>query len=259
MSMPTTAPVGKDIQELLDRAEKLLERIRNKMNELVDTINRTLSSLPDLLVPDFVVDALQAGIRKMNELFTKLVTKMAQFFQSPGWPPALFDAGELWLSGVAGPSAATEEQISTGGMKVDDYWKGEAAKNYQATLGKQQPAFAAMVTLARKIETLLNDAAWGIIKFWIAAILALVVLVGGIFTAIGLALGGVTLPGSVPAAIGAIIGALAAIGGGAWVAISEFQGVTEVASSLKEERQYNTSFDGDNWPAATAKGAWRAD
>jgi len=166
MTTPTTAPSGQDIQELLDKAERLLQKIRDKLRELVDKINKLLSSVPSFLVSDFVVEAIQVGIRKMNDLFSELVVKMQAFFDSPGWPPALYAAGDRWLDDVAGPSADTENQINAGKLNVDNYWKGSAAEAYKETLGTQQPAFAAMVDVAQKIKQCLHDAAWGIIKFW---------------------------------------------------------------------------------------------
>lgn len=259
MSPPTSPPGGQGFQELLDRAERLLERIRNKMQELVDTINRILASVPAILIPDFVVEAIQAGICKMDELFAKLMRKMEEFFSSPGWPPALFDAGDRWLTEVGRRSANTEEEINAGHMKVDDYWKGSAAESYKSTLGTQQPAFAAIVTLARKIKDCLHDAAWGIIKFWVAVVVGLVAAAAAIAGAVAALAGVVTAPAAPVAAAGAILGAIVAVGGGAWAAYDQFQGVQQVAGSLQEEAEYNTAFDGDRWPRATAEGEWKAD
>ncbi len=258
MASPTSA-AGGEIEELLNRAERLLQQVRDKLRELVTKINETLSSIPAILIPDVVIEGIQAGIRKMNELFDQLVSKMQEFFNSPGWPPALFAAGDQWLSAVAGPSAETENRINANKLAVDNYWKGSAAEAYKETLDTQQPAFAAVVDLARKIEQCLHDAGWGIIKFWVAVGVALVALAAGIATAIGLAVSGVGAPGAPAAAIGALLGALGAISAGAWAVFVEFQGVKDQADTLREESRYNTAFDGDQWPRATAEGQWQAD
>ncbi len=259
MSTPTAPPAGAEIQELLRRAERLLQQVRDKLRELVEKINNTLSRIPAVLVPDVVVDGIRAGIRKMNELFDQLVSKMQEFFNSPGWPPALFEAGDQWLRAVGGPSAETEDQINAEKLNVDNYWKGSAAEAYKETLGTQQSAFAAMADLARKIKDCLHDAAWGIIKFWVAVGVALVALVAGLVTAVGLAASGVGAPGAPAAAIAALVGALGSISAGAWAVFVEFQGVKDQASALREESQYNTAFAGDRWPRVTAEGQWQAD
>ncbi len=94
MSAPVGVGSGEDIQELLGKAQRLLERISSKMQNLVDKINSILRSIPSFLVPNFIVDKVKAGIQKMNEMFTKLADKIQEFFASPGWPPALFEAGD---------------------------------------------------------------------------------------------------------------------------------------------------------------------
>ncbi|MGQ0717058.1 MAG: hypothetical protein ACT4NP_07025 [Pseudonocardiales bacterium] len=66
-------------------------------------------------------------------------------------------------------------------------------------------------------------------------------------------------PAAVLAAVAAIGGVLVAVTSAAWAVFGEFQGIKQGASSLREERQFNTDFDGDNWPAATAAGEWKAD
>lgn len=259
MTTPTTAPSGQDIQELLDKAERLMQKIRDKLRELVEKINNLLSSAPSVLVPDFVVEAIQAGIRKMNEVFDKLVAKMQEFFDSPGWPWALWEAGDRWLNGVAGPSAETENQVTSGKLNVDNYWKGSAAEAYKETLGTQQPAFAAMVEVARTIKQCLHDAGWGIIKFWVAVGIGIATAVTGIIAAVAAVVGVVTAPLGPVAAAAAIVAALTVIVGSAWAAYVEFQGVKDQAEALREERRYNTAFEGDQWPRATAEGEWKAD
>lgn len=250
---------GEDIQELLDKAQRLLERISSKMQKLVDKINSILRSIPSFLVPDFVVDKIKAGIQKMNEMFTKLANKIQEFFASPGWPPALFEAGDRWLVQVAQPSATSEAEVSASRLHVDDYWKGSAADAYKDTLGEQQPAFAAMAALARKVKEFLHTAAWGIIKFWVAVGLALAGVAVAIIAAIVACASVVGAPAAPLAVVAGISAALVTITSVSWAVFVEFQGVKQGASSLREERQFNTDFDGDNWPAATAAGQWKAD
>lgn len=261
MSTPVVpgASSGQEIQELLDRVTRTLERIWNKAQELVDTINRTLSRVPSLLIPDFLVERVQAGINRMYELLSEAARKVQEYLQSPGWPPALYDAGDRWVSGVARPSADTEAKINADRLNVDNYWRGPAAEAYASTLGNQQAAFAAMVEVARLVKENLHSAARGVIGFWVAVAGALVILVGGIITAIGLALGVITMPASPVAAVTGVLGFIGALGTAVYGAYSYFQDVADDASRLREESQFNTAFDGDEWPRATTAGEWQAD
>lgn len=95
----------------------------------------------------------------------------------------------------------------------------------------------------------------GIIKFWVAVGLALAGAVIAAIVACSSVAGAPAAPLAVVAGIGA---ALVTITSVAWAVFIEFQGVKQGASSLREERQFNTDFDGDNWPAATAAGEWKA-
>jgi hypothetical protein len=248
-----------EFQELLDKARLLLERIRIKCDEIVRKINNLLSSIPSLLVPEYVVEGVQAGIRKMNDLFARLWSNAQEFFDSPGSPFVLFDAADRWLNDVARPAAETEEKINVDYMNVDNYWRGAAAEAYIATLGTQQSAFAAMVDVARKIKECLHAAAWGILKFWGAVTLGLVAAVAGIFAAYAAIAGVVSAPAAPIAAAGAILAAIVAISSGVWALVVEFQGVKDQATALREESVFNTAFDGDGWPRGDAAGEWEVD
>lgn len=261
MTTPAPATAGEDFQELLDRAASLVERIGNKLRELVNKINRMLSMVPDALMPDWVVQRLQTEVSRMNGLYNKLAMKVAEFFNSPGWPPALFDAGDSWVDDVAVPSAKTEDQVNANHMKVDDYWKGSAASKYKGTLGDQQAAFAAMADVARKIKNLLHQAARGIRNFWVAIGIALVSLLAAIIAAVAAVVSAVPTAGigAVLGAIAAILAFLVALGSAAWAIFIEFENIKVAAEGMREEAQLNTSFDGDKWPKATTEGKWKAD
>lgn len=65
-----------EIQELLDKAERLMQRIRHKLNEVVEKINSLLSAIPGILVPDGVVEGIEAGIRRMDPVVTGLFRRL---------------------------------------------------------------------------------------------------------------------------------------------------------------------------------------
>ncbi|MPZ65193.1 MAG: hypothetical protein GEU83_06635 [Pseudonocardiaceae bacterium] len=250
---------GADFQQLLDKAERLLDRIRTKANELVESLNNLLSKIPSLLVPGWVVESIQTGIRKMYEVYDQLVTKMQEFFESPGWPWALYDAGDRWLNEVGSAAADTEERINADRLKVDDYWKGSAAQSYTNTLGTQQAAFAAMVGVARKVKESLHQAGRGIRNFWIAIAIGLTTAAVGIVAAIIEVTGVLTAPAAPPTATIAIVAAISTILAGYWAVFQEFEGIKIEVEALREEARYNPDFDGDRWPRATAAGEWQAD
>lgn len=258
MATPLPADAEADFAELLARAQRLVDRLRSKLQEMVNKINAFLASI-STAVTDWIVDKVQQAVNKVYELFREVELVLQEFFQSPGWPPALFDAGDRWVNDVAVPSADTEGEINTTHMKVDDYWKGDAAEKYKTTLGEQQAAFAAMADLARKIKDLLHQAARGIRNFWVAIVIAMVACVGAVVSLVAGVVTAVTVVGLVLGVIGAILALLAAIGSAVWALFVEMESVKLAADGMREEVKLNTSFDGDKWPKATASGTWQAD
>lgn len=258
-SMPISVPGGQDIQELLARAERLLERIRRKIQELVTKINKTLTQVPDVLMRPAVVAAVQEGMRQVYDLFDRVVRQMEYFFDSPGWPPRLEEAGDGWRFDVARPAADTEERINAGRMRADDYWKGTAAENYKETLDTQQAAFAAMTDLARMVSGLLSAAAFAITKFWVALVIGLAGAAALAASTVAFFASGFGAPGAVATMIALLLELLVAVGGTWWALRVEMSTVQRSASDLVEETNLNTAFDGDRWPRATAEGTWKAD
>lgn len=89
--------------------------------------------------------------------------------------------------------------------------------------------------------------------------IGLVTAVAGIIAAIAAIAGIVTAPAAPVAAAGAILAAIATVASVGRAVFVEFQGVQEQATSLREESEVNTAFDGDRWPRATTEGEGKAD
>jgi hypothetical protein len=263
MGTPLVEAMGdQEFRALLEKSERLLDRIRVKCNEIIEKVSSLISGLPGILVPDFVVEGVRAGIRKVKEVLAQLMNTMQEFSESPGWPPALFAAANSWLDEVARPAFEAEGKINSDRSEVDNYWLGSAKDAYKETLGGQQAAFGAMVDVARKIKECLHAAAWGVVKFWVAVGVALASAAGAIISiaeVVASLSGVVTAPAALLGIVGAIISVIVGITSAAWAVFVEYEGVKDQATNLREEREYNHAFDGEQWPKATAEGEWRAD
>ena len=258
MTTPAATASDAEFQQLLEKTRNAHERAGRKIDESVAKMNTAIESVPDILLPDWAKGFVKDAIAEIYGLFRKLSNELAKFFSSPGWPGALWAVGDTWRDSVAKPCADTENRVNAAHMHVDDYWKGSAAESYKGALPKQQAAFAAMTQVARKLHQACSDAGWNIISLWggiAVAVLGLAATVAG-FVASATGVGAIV---GVPTVVAGIVGCIAGVAGVVWTITQGFHAISKTVSSLRDEVELNTSFHGDQWPAATATGAWKAD
>lgn len=258
MTAPVSPASDAEFQQLVDKTRNAHDRASKKVDEGVAKLRGIVDSVPDILLPDWARGYVMDAIAKIYDLFHRLTRELQKFFNSPGWPWALWNAGNVWVNNVAKPCADTEARVNETHMHVDDYWKGSAAQSYKGTLPKQQAAFAAMTQVARKLGQACDNGAFSIVSLWAGLALAVLGLVAAAI-GFGLSMTGIGAIGGIPTFIIGIIGVIGGIGAVAWTAIQGFHGISETVSSLKQEVALNTSFNDDQWPTATAQGTWKAD
>jgi hypothetical protein len=59
---------------------------------------------------------------------------LKDFILNPGWPPALWHAGEVWTDQVGGPTSSLVGETSLNYVHINDHWQGAAAVAYKNTL-----------------------------------------------------------------------------------------------------------------------------
>lgn len=255
MAISATGPVDGAFDELMQRLESIVERLRRAIQKIFDAANRAIGVLPG-----YIADQVREKLLQFRDVVQKFMGKLRDALDGPGHPGVLEAAAESWYNSVA--LQTTDVVNVMQGMNVDDYWKGSAAQAYKTTLGKQEAAFDAMKDLGNRVRTTLKEAADGISGFWHAVFGIIVAALALIVAAAALVAGGITAPLGVAAAIGAIV---VAIGGivTAIVTLSEKLGeVSQAIPDLQAAHETSTAFAGagdGQWPAATTTGEWKAD
>lgn len=245
-------------QAVLEKVRSAVERIQRKVRELFQTVHDVISSIPDILLPDGLVQKANKLLDRVQRLAEKFIQKIREYLTSPGLPSALRATGHQWSANVGGTVRATGDEISTAKMKVDDYWRGNGAMAYRATLDRQVPACDAMSQLTRDIDEWLGNAAAAIEEFWQAVSLAAIALAAGVVTCIGACATGVGAPGGLIALIAGILTAIGAVAGGYNSAENQYNDVVNAINRMKAEATQNATFS-QGWPAASATGTWQAD
>lgn len=197
----------------------LLDRVRQKADELGDALNAVLRRVPDLL--SWIADRIHEGwdefVGKLKEFFSWCADKLAY----AGDPGALEQVRDRWHE-VAASTAALGQRVSAGELATDDSWQGDAADQYRQKIPDQKAAITAFrADFASGITSGVDALRGGIITFWIGVVVAVVALISGI---IGALTSTATLFGAPAApfiAAAAVLAALAAVGGGLLVLNSQ--------------------------------------
>lgn len=226
-------------QKVLD----LLDKVEERMDELTQRVNSTLSSLPFYLswVADKFLAAWDDVLAKVSEFWRKV----GEFVSWLGDPVQLLEIRDKWNE-VATPIAA--RSVAMGRSAVDREWKGRAADAYADSIGDQKEALKAVQSsLTNPIGSALVPIATGIITFWVTLGVTIGTLVLGLVVCIAEAASGVGLPAVPPsalaafgAAIASIVGGIAVLAATAYTSENSFQNVAnEVAA-----------FGPTSWPKA---------
>ena len=257
----TTAGTGLSdaaFQAILDKVRSAVERIQRKVRELFDTVHDVISAIPDILVPDGLVQKVNELLARVQALIGKFLSKIWEHLTSPGLPSALRATGDQWSADVGGIVRSTGDEVGTAKMHVGDYWRGNAAVAYRDTLNRQGPALDSMSQLTRDIDEWLGNAAAAIEEFWQSVAIAAVALAAGVVTCIGACATGVGAPAGIIALIAGILTAIGAVLGGYNSAENQYNDVANAINAMKMEATQNATFS-QGWPAATASGTWKAD
>lgn len=224
---------------IIDRVLELLEKIQQKIDEIVRLINAVLRTLPAALswIADRVKAAWDTTMRQIQEMWDWLADKLSYV----GNPFVLNGAAEGWkLAG--GQVSRISDSIFDLNMSVDDRWTGRAADQYKQSLEPQRRATTSIMSdYAENIGNAMSGLAVAIAVFWGAIAVAIVSLLGalaGAAVATGTILG---LP-AVPVLVGIGIAAFLVAGG---------VGVTILYVSAGQARttMASTSAGITSWPA----------
>lgn len=215
---------------IIERALELLEKIRQKIEEIVRLVNAALRALPAVLA--WVADRLREAWDGMLQKISEMWNAISEFFSHAGDPFMLNSAAEGWKLAAAKVSRINDT-IMDANLSVDDKWTGSGADQYQQRIETQRRANTSiMADYAENIGGAMTGLAVAIGVFWgavVAAILALLTALAGAAVATGTIVGLPAVP--VLVTLG-IVSFLAAIGFGvAILYLSAGQSRTTMAST----------------------------
>jgi uncharacterized protein YukE len=235
-----------DFAEILERVRRLLERVQQVANELINNVNRVLGWLPGA-----IADAITAVLDRFGELVTQFLTEVGEFFTQPGWPPGLFSAKTDWTTQVGGRASALVSTATLDETQSDDHWQGVAADAYRNTLPRQKDALTAIKAAVDEISDALNKVAFGIIAFWVAIAGAIVAYVAELIVEAAAA---ATVVGAPPAAAGGVastIKVIALVAGFVGLLVTYLTTLSTQYTDLEQRLANNDAFPRGQWPRST--------
>lgn len=92
-------PIGaQEFQEILNRIDRFLNQINDRIQCRYDNCNRLLDRLPKFLTENVV-----SALHRLRDLAGQFFTEMSKLCMNPGWPPGLQEAANDWTNRVGGP------------------------------------------------------------------------------------------------------------------------------------------------------------
>lgn len=175
------------MQQLIERIQRMIERIYKLWRDFIDTVNRTLARVPDVLswVRDRLLEAWDGLTAKANEFFAKIGELLERF----GDPFQVGDVASRWNPEIGAPAAAAAAEVTTGQLYADDgQWVGSTADAYRNRVSEQQATLNAIRDeIAVKVASSLNSMQIAMWTFYTALAGALATfiacLVGGLASA----------------------------------------------------------------------------
>lgn len=163
---------------VIDRVLELLEKIKQKLDEIVRLINAALRTIPVYLswIADRVKDAWDATLQKIQEMWNWLWDKLTY----AGAPWVLNGAADGWKQ-MGGKVARINDTIVDANLSVDDRWTGRAADQYHQSVEPQRRANTSVMSdFAENIGNAMSGLAVAITAFWGAIAVAIITLLGAL-------------------------------------------------------------------------------
>jgi len=241
-----------EFNDILTKASNHLEQVQQSALSLHDAVSSIWGWIP----PGFK-QGVNHLLTQMWEVVKELFDYIKEFVLNPGWPPALWHAGEVWTGQVGAPTSSVVGETSLNYAKVDDHWQGAAATAYKNTLPAQGAALSAIKTMCDALDTALKNMAGAIVAFWLACIAALLSALPEFGAEEAAADTGVGAPPAILAFIASVVKLLGIITGSAallWAfAGSQVGPYTAMNQQLNNWSAFPPAGSGSqgNWPKAT--------
>lgn len=240
-----------DYQAVLDRLEKLVHEMAEKLAGVPAAENRGIRVLQDSMLPDWMISAIERQIRaagrEISRLGREAQKEVDQLLKEANAPFKMAEYDDQWqavkeLVTRAGASAKNPDQ------RIGVHWQGDAAKAYYGAVTPQVEAATAAANMAQLASTTLSDMASAGMNFYTAVCIAMGLYIAAAAAAI---VSVATGPG-VAIGIAAFIVASVTYTGAMFTAKYLLQGSqNKAATALLGAAHDNTGFArGPEWPKA---------
>ncbi len=246
MTAPLSLPLPVDaagFDDLIARVHRLLDRVGDTANHLVDGALRVARALPAFLAGQVIhlLEEFLAVVRRLRELVGRLLAPA-------GNPVRVWETGRRWVDDFAGPLSDQVGKIDPDHLAAGYEWEGRAADAYLDAAARQRAALGALQAVGGDLDTALARLAIGICGLWaaVAAALcsALIQLVGAaIATATG-----VGTPAALVLATTSVATACAAVAGGAAALAALVEWVSDAITTLRHRLSDHEAFPDGAWP-----------
>jgi len=166
--------------------ESCLDRLSDKIRQIIDGINAALRWVPDFLADLLgnVMDKWNEFCRRMEE-FWALVTEIAGY----GWgdADALRDAAEQYEDAISDLLDSAYDALSNDAIKADTTWRGEAGDKYAAGFQNQIDEIRNSKDAAEALGEVLEDHASALDTFYdnlTAGLLGTLASLGGLVVSV---------------------------------------------------------------------------
>jgi hypothetical protein len=199
-------------EELAQKINDILDKMRRGVDLLVEAVNRILSNVPSWA--GWLVDKFQGlwdtFVNKLQEFWDWFVDKLSYV----GNPFMLHGAAGGWRE-VGGLVMNQSRAIDDSDVLVDDNWAGRGADQYKQSLPPQRDAMKSVdADFANNIAGALAQIGNAIAIFWGLVVTATLTAVVGLSVATGTAVSIIGLPAAPPAAYTAVAAAIAQLAAG---------------------------------------------
>jgi hypothetical protein len=249
VTVPLPLPIdAAGFDDLIERVHRLLDRVQDTADRLVDDALRVARMLPGFLAGRVVrlIEDFVAVLRRLLELIGRLIAPA-------GNPVRVWQTGRRWVEDFAGPLGDQVGKIDPDHLAAGYEWEGRAADAYLDAAARQRTALGALLAIGGDVDTALARLAIGICGLWAAVAAALCSALIQLIGAAVAASTGVGTPAALILATTSVATACAAVAGCAAALAALVEWVSDAITTIRHRLADHEAFPDGGWPAPAAR------
>ncbi|MGH3428846.1 MAG: hypothetical protein ACRDQZ_14980, partial [Mycobacteriales bacterium] len=135
----------------MTRVHKLVKRLKDAWDDIVDGVNSVLDMLPGVLE-----GSIKSAFEKCSSKVAKVFKEIAKLYSERGSASALRAAGGSWNEQVGHRASTQAGLLTKEALEADDEWTGDAADRYGEAITTQGKALTEIKAITDILQTTLN-------------------------------------------------------------------------------------------------------